>query len=207
MKVLFFDIGYTLVNEDAVWAARCREQADAEEAKRLRLTADDICREIGLASAAGLPQYRTVLDKYGIKTAAPYRLELETLYEDAPGVLETLAKRYALGVIANQARGLAERLESFGILPYFKYVISSSDVHASKPDPRIFKYALKAARCRPEEACMIGDRIDNDVAPAKAVGMKTVWVRQGFGRLQTALAAADPPDHTVDSLTQLTDLF
>ncbi len=207
MKVLFFDIGYTLVNEDAVWETRCREQADAEDAKRLRLSADDIYSGIGLASAAGLPQYRTVLDKYGIKTAAPYRLELETLYEDAPGVLETLAKRYALGVIANQARGLAERLESFGILPYFKYVISSSDVHASKPDPRIFEYALKAARCRPEEACMIGDRIDNDVAPAKAVGMKTVWVRQGFGRLQTALAAADPPDHTVDSLTQLTDLF
>ena len=27
MKVLFFDVGYTLVNEDAVWEARCREQA------------------------------------------------------------------------------------------------------------------------------------------------------------------------------------
>ena len=32
MKVLFFDVGYTLVNEDAVWETRCRDQAQTEEA-------------------------------------------------------------------------------------------------------------------------------------------------------------------------------
>ena len=35
MKVLFFDVGYTLVNEDAVWEARCSEQAQTVEAKKL----------------------------------------------------------------------------------------------------------------------------------------------------------------------------
>jgi FMN phosphatase YigB (HAD superfamily) len=35
VKVLFFDVGYTLVNEDAVWKKRCREQAEMEEAKKL----------------------------------------------------------------------------------------------------------------------------------------------------------------------------
>ena len=32
MKVLFFDVGYTLVNEDAVWETRCRDQAKTKEA-------------------------------------------------------------------------------------------------------------------------------------------------------------------------------
>ena len=27
---------------------------------------------------------------------------------------------------------------------------------------------------------MVGDRLDNDIAPAKKLGMKTVWVRQGY---------------------------
>ena len=30
MKVLFFDVGYTLVNEDAVWEDRCRVQAQTD---------------------------------------------------------------------------------------------------------------------------------------------------------------------------------
>lgn len=29
---------------------------------------------------------------------------------------------------------------------------------------------------------MIGDRIDNDIVPAKQMGMKTIWGKQGFGK-------------------------
>lgn len=42
MKTIFFDVGYTLVNEDAVWELRCKEQAETEEAKRLGVSAEDI---------------------------------------------------------------------------------------------------------------------------------------------------------------------
>ena len=37
------------------------------------------------------------------------------------------------------------------------------------------------AGCQAENAVMIGDRLDNDIAPAKKLGMKTVWIRQGDG--------------------------
>ena len=203
MRVLFFDVGYTLVNEDAVWEARCREQAQTEEAARLGLTAADIYHEIEKASLARLPQYRTVIDKFGFRTAAPYRHEYETLYEDAPRVLEALAGRYTLGVLANQADGLKERLDGFGILRYFTYIISSWDVGMMKPDVRVFTRALRTAGCLPEDACMIGDRLDNDIAPAKSAGMKTVWIRQGFGRLQRPRDDADTPDHTIEKLSDL----
>ena len=56
MKVLFFDVGYTLVDESAVWEQRCKTQAEMKEAKKLGLTAADLYREIEKASIAGLPQ-------------------------------------------------------------------------------------------------------------------------------------------------------
>ena len=30
---------------------------------------------------------------------------------------------------------------------------------------------------------MVGDRLDNDIVPANKIGMKTVWIKQGFGGL------------------------
>lgn len=204
---LFFDVGYTLVDESDVWKKRCEEQSETKEAKRLGLSPEAIYREIEKASISRLPQYRTVIKKFNFKTAAPYRHELEKLYGDAPHVLRSLSDKYKLGVIANQTDGLRERLEEFGILQYFTYVISSWDIQIMKPDIRIYEYALKAAECSPDEAVMIGDRIDNDIAPAKAAGMKTVWIKQGFGRLQTPLSEKDIPDYTVECLSELLNIF
>ena len=207
IKTLFFDVGYTLVNEDAVWERRCKEQAETEEAKRLGVSAEDIYHEIEKATIEGLPQFRTVIDRFKFSQMVPYHSELETMYEEVPQVLETLSQKYELGIIANQLDGLKERLESFGILKYFKYVISSWDVKVMKPDIRIFEYALKTANCKPQDTVMIGDRIDNDTAPAQSLGMKGVWIKQGFGSLQTALAAANPPDYEVDNLIELLRIF
>ena len=207
IKTLFFDVGYTLVNEDAVWERRCKDQAATDEAKKLGVTAEDIYHEIEKVTIEGLPQFRTVIERFNFSQMVPYHHELETMYEEAPQVLKTLSEKYELGVIANQADGLRERLESFGILKYFKYVISSWDVKVLKPDIRIFEHALKTAVCKPQEAVMIGDRIDNDTAPAQSLGMKAVWIKQGFGKLQTALAAANPPDYEVENLTELSKIF
>ncbi len=204
---LFFDIGYTLVNADAVWEARCREQADMPEARALGLTAEDIYREIAEASRQYLPQYRTVVEKYGFTQAAPYRGELERLDPEAPAVLAALSQKYSLGVIANQAKDLKERLRAWGILPYFSAVASSWEAGFLKPDPALFRYALSLAGCAPEEAVMIGDRLDNDIFPAKALSMKTVWLRQGFGALQVPKGPEYTADYTIDSLTELTGIF
>lgn len=207
MKVLFFDVGYTLVNEDAVWEARCRDQAQTEEAKKLGLSASKIYHEIEIASVSRKPQFRTLIDKYNFKEVAPYRTELEKLYDEAPAVIKRLSQKYELGIIANQLDGLKERLEAFELLKYFKYIISSWNVQIMKPDIRIFEYALDKANCTPQEACMIGDRLDNDILPAKALGMKTVWIKQGFGALQKTLFKSEEADYTISNLTELLKIF
>ena len=59
------------------------------------------------------------------------------------------------------------------------------------------------AGCRAEDAVMVGDRLDNDILPAKAVGMKTIWIRKGLSVHQTSDAA----DCTIDDLCELKSYF
>jgi HAD superfamily hydrolase (TIGR01509 family) len=133
-----------------------------------------------------------------------------TLEVPYPGVIETitaLSRRYRLGVIANQDPGLPERLRDAGMLRYFDIVLGSGDIGLSKPNHEIFKRALLLSGCLPEHAVMIGDRTGNDIVPAKAVGMKTIRVRQGFTRAIEASTEAERPDADVAAIADLTELL
>ena len=54
---------------------------------------------------------------------------------------------------------------------------------------------------------MIGDRLDNDIFPAKKLGMRTVHIKQGFGVYQTPRSEGYKADITVDNLTDLLKYF
>ena len=205
MKYIFFDVGYTLVDEFMVWKKRCKEQAQTDEARALGLSAEDIYNEIVEASLSHKPQYRTVVKKFNFKEVAPYRHELEELYPETIEVLEKLSKSYKLGIIANQSDGLTQRLEEWGILQYFSLIVSSWDCQVMKPDKKIFEIALEKASCEPCEAVMVGDRLDNDIYPAKQVGIKTIWIKQGFGGMQPIENDAYKPDLELNSLSEILD--
>jgi len=82
-------------------------------------------------------------------------------------------------------------------------IVLSDEVGFSKPDTRIFFHALKVAGCEPEKAVMVGDRLDNDIGPAKSIGMTTVWVRRGLMTYQkpsTEMEKADYEIHTLEGL-------
>ena len=77
----------------------------------------------------------------------------------------------------------------------------------SKPDKAIFLRALAMAGCRPENAVMVGDRLDNDIRPAKDLGMTTVRMRKGLAIWMEPACDAEIPDYTVDDLARIPDLF
>lgn len=203
IRFLFFDMGSTLADETRAWEARFRAQLEMGEARKKGITEDGLLNAVRQASRDYRKQYRGALDDLGIREMAPYSHDLETLYPEAKETLEALGARYPLGLIANQGPGLSQRLCAFGIQSCFSVVVSSFDVGIKKPDPAIFRLALDRAGVRADEAVMIGDRLDNDIFPAKALGMKTVWIRQGFGGLQTPKGPAYAPDWTVSSLPEL----
>lgn len=74
-------------------------------------------------------------------------------------------------------------------------------------DEKIFKIALQRAACKSGNAIMIGDRIDNDIIPAKKLGFHTIWIKQGFGQYWNITKKEETPDYTVCSLSELCDIL
>ena len=132
-----------------------------------------------------------------------WKSQYEGLYTDTKDCLKKLSRIYKIGVIANQSLGTSNRLENLGIRKYIDLVIASAEEGVSKPDRRIFEIALERSSCKPENAVMIGDRIDNDIVPAKQMGMKTIWVKQGFGSLWNITDESEKADIEVNSLSDI----
>ena len=54
---------------------------------------------------------------------------------------------------------------------------------------------------------MVGDRLDNDIIPAKAIGMKTVWVKNGLAQYQSAEFGEGVADYQVNSLSEILSIL
>ncbi|MFM5944652.1 MAG: HAD-IA family hydrolase, partial [Dolichospermum sp.] len=83
-----------------------------------------------------------------------------------------------LGVLSNFDSRLYLVLQGLGLKEYFTSVTISTQVRAAKPDPEIFKIALKKHNCSPEDAWHIGDSIRDDYQGAKAAGMRGIWINR-----------------------------
>lgn len=194
---LFFDVGSTLVNENKAYEARIKTAIAGKDISYQEFY-DKMLSYFRKNKKGDLE----ALSFYGLERPA-WRTDLETLYPQTKGILDQLGQEYKLGIIANQLPGLEERLKDFGILDYFSAIFSSADLGLAKPDPAIFRLALQKTNCLPQQAIMIGDRLDNDIAPARRIGMKTIWVKQGFGRLAQVKNLDEGADWTVEKLTDV----
>lgn len=202
VKWIFFDVGSTLVDETEAYDHRAREMI--EETDITFSTFDS--KRIELAKQ-GFDGNSEAIKYFGLKKT-PWHSEDETPFDDAPETLDLLKKRgYHLGVIANQAFGTAQRLDAWGLLKYFDVVAASAELGVAKPNKLIFEKAFEIAGCLPYEAVMVGDRLDNDMIPAKAIGMKTVWIRKGLSIYQDLDLGRNCADWVIETLADLTDIF
>lgn len=85
------------------------------------------------------------------------------------------------------------------------FIASSARWGVEKPSPAFFDRVSAEVRLRPEQVAYVGDRLDNDVLPAKASGMFAVFIRRGpWGHLHAHRADAACADARIDSLAELT---
>lgn len=194
---IFFDVGSTIVYEHFAYKHRMNEMAD-------------------LANTTYSSVYKTAMEFYkqnkkgDLETAKLFGIDLpkwhkedEILYSDASKCLEILSGRYKIGIIANQSPGTKERLEQYGVLQYIDLVIASAEEGVAKPDKIIFEIALERGNCNPNNAVMVGDRIDNDIIPAKLLGMHTIWIKQGFGQYYNITQEFEKPDYIAHNLMDI----
>ncbi|MBK6910120.1 MAG: HAD family hydrolase [bacterium] len=82
-------------------------------------------------------------------------------------------------------------------------MISAGEYGLYKPDLRVFQHALERLRIEPHEALMVGDRPDNDVVPAKLLGIKTLLLRTGWYEQQKIRMPSEQADYVVNSVPEM----
>jgi HAD superfamily hydrolase (TIGR01549 family) len=213
---LFFDLGNTLISEEVAVDCRIRRMIASFERNGGRVSVEDVRSALREAWAQFAPRPITraiemLTDNLKLRQLVEaedrYPKELEEPYQGAERVLQALSQRYRIGVIANQSGGTEARLTRWGLMPFVSICLSSTETGLEKPDPAIFRLALAQARSGPRYAVMIGDRLDNDIRPARLLGWKTIRILQGFAQFQFPRDRFDEADATIAELAELLPLF
>ncbi len=136
---------------------------------------------------------------------AEYR-RLQPLRTGVSEALEALAGRYRLATLSNNVVRVKDLLEEYGVGHVFSAWGISEEVGCSKPDQGLFDYVLDQAGCRPKEAMMVGDRLDNDIFPAQRLGLNTalITLKNNFGAPPAHVRGIEP-DIRAASLPELTE--
>lgn len=201
-KWLFFDVGSTLVDETECYNHRIRDAIAGTD-----ITFEQFNEKRIFFANQNLKGDIEALKFFGL-SKTPWHKEDEKPYPEAEIVLRSLCEKgYNIGIIANQLLGIEKRLENWGLMKYIKVVAASAEEGVAKPDSEMFLRALKRADCLPKNAVMIGDRIDNDIEPANRLGMKTIWVKQGFSIYQRPMNELQRAGHIADRLQDILEIL
>jgi putative hydrolase of the HAD superfamily len=139
------------------------------------------------------------------------------LVDDFPSLRETLAKhstpsrhearllelviaRHEVGVVPEWAAQVLLTLAGshrMGLVSNLECQVFSSDTRSIKPSPRLLLQALGMLDLPPQDVLFVGDSLERDIAPAKALGMATCWVTACGG-------GADVADFCIPSIAALT---
>ena len=208
-EAVVFDVGETLADETRAWGV----WADHLGIPRLTFFA-----ALGQIVAEGR-SHRDVFELFapGIDLAAEARrlgvagisdlVSLDDLYPDALPCLHALAADgYRLAIAGNQPEPAADVLADMAV--DFEFIGTSAGWGIAKPEPAFFDRIARELDLPPQAIAYVGDRIDNDVRPARRAGMTAVFIRRGpWGWIQAG--RADPPeaDIVLETLADLPEVL
>lgn len=130
------------------------------------------------------------------------------LYEDAlPCIAQMKDLGCRIGIVANQAATVVDALTAHQIAPLIDYMGVSAIVGVEKPNPVIYQKALAALGTNPAKTLHVGNRLDTDVIPAQALGMRTAWILRGEANPHPSSHDLETPDIVLPSLSQLPELI
>ncbi len=170
VRAVVFDIGETLVDETGMWT---------RVAAAGGVTPFTLMAALGATIALGRP-HDDVWELLGIDHPAG-TWELDDWYPDALPCVARL-RDAGYGVFAS---GNAPAFTEDDLRLHFDGVASAERWGAWKPAPEFFDRVVDLAGVPADKIAYVGDRVDNDVAPAIAAGMAGVHIRRGpWGHLQ-----------------------
>ena len=158
----------------------------------------------GMAESLGIPLTEELLVRY--RTVQWERRTRDfVLREGVPETLQVLRDRgLHLGVVSNiDDDQLTHMLELSQIEPHFDSVLSSEQAQSCKPDSGIFSEALRRAGCAPHEAMFVGDSLQQDIAGADRLGLRSVLIWSDPEREPTI--GEHQPRHVIRRIPELLD--
>ena len=180
------DVGETLIDETRIWTTW---------AEVLGIPPLTFMAGLGAQLVRG-EEYGSLFEHFGFDEAA-WRaripeverryggFQLRDLYHDALRSLAALGDAgYGIAISANQPAVRADELRRIGV--EFDVMAMSDALGVAKPAPEFFARTLELIGSPSAgDVAYVGDRVDNDVLPSAAAGMRAVWLRRGpWGRLQ-----------------------
>ncbi|MCC6192907.1 MAG: HAD-IA family hydrolase [Burkholderiales bacterium] len=230
IRAVLFDLDDTLVDHqhaNRAALAGVRERFAALQARALddlvaenQRILDDIHEDVAVGrrdvADARIERYRRLFafagEPNGRAAAAAelHRRVYQANRRRVEGALELvtlLAARLRVAIVTNHTVAeQQEKLATFGFAPMVHALVTSEEVGAAKPDPRIFRAALTRVECEAHEAVMIGDAWYQDIVGATGAGIRALWLnRQGLAHPDSSLAlqiaALHPAEHIAALVT------
>lgn len=205
IRTVVFDIGETLIDETRHWG----EWADWLGVPRLTFFA-----VLGALIERG-EHHRAVFDlvRPGIDLAAEterrraagwaYGFEAADIYPDALPCLRALrAAGYRIGIAGNQPKEAEAALTAAGLAADF--IASSARWGVEKPSAAFFARLVEAAGVPAADIAYVGDRLDNDILPARVAGLTAVFIRRGpWGHLHAGRVEIGRAHLRIEGLDEL----
>lgn len=198
-KTIFFDVGGTIIDSppspEPIWLELLNRLGlhgdrvllnDAIQ-KTDKILVPQIYNYKGRMKEFWLQYDRLVLEKLRIPDPhGRYASEIEESFDRPewfrpfPETVEALQNLknsgFRLAVISNNTDDVCKHLDWFNLRKYFDNITYSQEADAEKPDPAIFRLALKRAKCTPEETVHVGDSYKKDVIGARRVGIFPILI-------------------------------
>jgi len=206
VKHVWFDMGGTLyketpefkaVHDKHLYATYARLVGEQHIAKA-KLDYDALYKQYGSNSAV----FRSLGMPSDFWHKAFDELDVSSLLSpdfDTISTLKAIKKTLPISLFTNIKPNTIKNVLAHLQIPItdFTYIISGDDIKERKPNLEGFHKMVELTNLPPDEIMYVGDRIDVDIKPAKAVGMKTclVW------------SSSDEADHSAGTFSELKDIL
>ena len=165
------------------------------------LTEGDLRTSYKMSSEGEMPTIDSVeeLQQHFVDVIAGYCYDYaRRCTAEAAPVVEYLSEKYECALVSNFYGNLLAVLQDFGLSRCFSVVIDSTEVGVRKPNPEIYRLAIKKLGMTPDEITVI------DIEPALALGCHAIRVG---GTSWDASDAKPEFQPTITSLLQLYDML
>jgi FMN phosphatase YigB (HAD superfamily) len=138
------------------------------------------------------------------------QLEKVILFPGVKGIVEQLAAKYQLAILSNSPKSqITRQLEISGLSQWIPepHIFTAGSGLPKKPNPKLFKHALKAMEVSANRAVMIGNTWKIDVYGATRSGMDAIWVHRYYKKKSSQRKIGREKVIIIRNFKQLADVF